>query len=178
MWIFWLNLFTLYSLNSSKHTHTSTLMCNISPSLELCRPAVTAGSKRVGKKFQNMCQLYTFLSEFFFASIKRKKKCVWASYAAAPMGKMMVNKLWCKFSCLLNFIFLTRVFNCCCFMFRYVLDLQLSFCEKNFNSVFIMKATIIFMERFIKIIITKYFLCVCRDHDFKFLKLAVKIKIF
>lgn len=132
MWIFWLNLFTLYSLNSlSKHT----LMCSLSLSSLESVDQQLLGVKRVGKSFET-CVSYTLFYLKFFCIYRERKKCVdLMCVRGRSWGRMMVNKLWCKFSCLLNFIFLTRVLNCCCFMLRYVLDLQLSFRLKEFFAL-------------------------------------------
>lgn len=155
MWIFWLNLFTLYSLNSSLNTHIYPHVQYLPYSLECVDQQLLLGVKRVGKSFET-CVSYTLFYLKFFLHLSRGKKCVdllcvcwWC--CRAPMGRTMVNKLWCKFSCLLNFIFLTRVFNCCCFMFRYELDLQLSFCTSIFNSVSLRKPQWFLWTRVLKL---------------------------
>lgn len=116
MWIFWLNLFTLNSLNSSRY-----LSVCYKPHSRL--ESVSTSSccycwrEWVGKKFRNMCQLYTFSIPKKILHPRQKKSVCMLQWGRG----MMVNKLWCKFSCLLNFIFFDEG------SLQLLLDFQLKF---------------------------------------------------
>lgn len=109
MWIFWLNLFTLNSLNSSRY-----LSVCYKPHSRL--ESVSTSSccycwrEWVGKKFRNMCQLYTFSIPKKFLHPRQKKVCVCSNG----------GEEWWWTSCDVNLVacwisfFLTRVLFSCC----------------------------------------------------------------